>query len=198
LHDDLQQLLLAAKLRLRPLLDADPVQLEEHIERIEELLDECMAASRNLSHELSPSVLQQGTLDKVVEWLGEWFSEKHGLNVAVDTPGELPPTPDHLRVFLFQAIRELLFNVVKHSGNQEARVRLAPQEGCLTIQVEDDGDGFDPSSVERRLHDPEGFGLFNIRERLEALLGRLEIQRATSGGACFRLVIPLAKNTESV
>jgi PAS domain S-box-containing protein len=198
LHDDLQQLLLAVKLRLPVLAGADPKKLPQHVDRLDELIGECMSTSRNLTQELSPPVIQRGSLVEVAEWLGTWFGEKHGLSVAVEAHNELPPMAEHLRVFLFQAVRELLMNAVKHSGSMEARVTLSSQDGNLTVQVEDGGSGFDPQAVEQRLQRPEGFGLFNVRERLEALLGRLEIQCTPEGGACFRLIVPVAEDAESL
>jgi PAS domain S-box-containing protein len=197
LHDDLQQLLLAVKLRLPLLADADADQLRRHVERLDELVGACLSTSRNLTQELSPPIIQYGTLADVVEWLGEWFAEKHGLTVAAEARDEIPPAPEHLRVFLFQAVRELLLNVVKHSRTTEARVCLSFQDACLRLQVEDGGKGFDPHAVEARLQRPEGFGLFNIRERLEALRGRLEIAATPGGGACFRLIVPMAERAES-
>ncbi len=193
LHDDLQQLILAAQLRLPVLADAPREQLLQHLDKIDEILGLCMRTSRSLSHELSPPVLQHGTLQDAIEWLGQWFGEQHGLAVAVRSPGLVPEMPEHLRVFLFHAVRELLFNVVKHSGRMEARVALLSRDGHLSIEVEDDGQGFDPAAVEVRLQRPEGFGLFNIQERLVALGGRMEIGRNPPGGARFRLVLPVAE-----
>jgi len=196
LHDDLQQLLLAAKLRLPVLAQGTAEEQARHVARIDELLGDCLATSRNLSHELSPPILQCGTLSEVMDWLAEWFGEKHGLSVAVRAEGALPPVPEHLRVFLFQAVRELLTNVVKHSGRMEARVELSSYGGNLTVRVEDDGVGCDPEAVELSLERPEGFGLFNIQERLEALGGRLEIDDGPRGGARFRMIVPVAEAAE--
>ncbi|MGM0485732.1 MAG: ATP-binding protein [Planctomycetota bacterium] len=195
LHDDLQQLLLAVKLRLPVLMEADPEQIGQHVSRLDELVGECLSTTRNLTHELSPPILQHGTLPEIIDWLGTWFREKHGLAVAVDTQSELLPLSDHLRVFLFDAVRELLMNAVKHSGSMQVRVTLWSHDARLTIQVEDEGTDFDPRAVEARLQQPDGFGLFNIRERLEALQGRLEIRTAPGGGACFRLIVPVAQET---
>jgi signal transduction histidine kinase len=197
LHDDLQQLLLAAKLRLPVLVEGDPSQLEQHVEKIDALLAECMSTSRNLTQELSPPVLEHGSLPEVLGWLGGWFDEKHGLAVGLDMVGNIPPASEHVRVFLFDAVRELLFNVVKHAGRMEAQVRLSFHGGCFVVEVEDRGEGFDPKAVEARLRNPEGFGLFNIRERLEALGGRLEIGNGSKDGACFRLSVP-SEGTEWV
>ncbi len=196
LHDDLQQLLLAAKLRLPVLAEAEPSQLEQHVEKVDSLLAECMSTSRNLTQELSPPVLEHGTLPEVLGWLRGWFGEKHGLTVGLTAGKNTPEAPEHVRVFLFDSVRELLFNVVKHSGTMEAQVKSSFRSGSFVVQVEDGGDGFDPKAVETRLQKPEGFGLFNIRERLEALGGRMEIDKGARGGACFRLFVP-AEGTEA-
>ena len=175
-----------------------PDQIGQHVQKLDELVGDCLSTSRNLTQELSPPVLHCGTLGETVEWLGLWFGDKHGLTVAVEVIGELAPAPEPLRVLLFQTVRELLFNVVKHSGKMEARVGLSSQDGFLAIQVEDDGEGFDPEVVQRSLKKPEGFGLFNIRERLESLGGRLETESTPHGGACFRVVVPVAEISEAM
>jgi signal transduction histidine kinase len=196
LHDDLQQLLVAASLRLACLAEGAQDERKQEFAKIDALLQDCQMISRDLSHELSPPFLKQGTLADVVAWLAEWFGDKHGLTVAVDAPRAVPAATEHLRVFLFQAVRELLFNAVKHSGSTAARVILSCQDDNLTVQVEDGGICFDPHAVEAHLRRPKGFGLFSIRERLQALGGRLEIERTRQGGACCRLVVPLAGATE--
>jgi two-component system CheB/CheR fusion protein len=191
LHDDVQQLLTAARFRLTVLLKAPADQLEQHGSKIEELLATCLQASRNLSLELSPPVLQQGTLLESIKWLTDWFEEKHKFSVALTAEDALPSAPEPIRLFLFNAIRELLFNAVKHSGKREARVEICFREGCLTVRVDDDGESFDPAEVRRYLETPRSFGLFNIRERLAALDGQMEIHNSPRGGASFWLSVPL-------
>jgi PAS domain S-box-containing protein len=195
LHDQLQQLLMAVRLQLPVLAEVDPPERERHLAKLDGLLVECLTVSRNLTQELSPPILQMGTLPETIRWLGAWFRERHGLNVTVESENGLPETPEHLRIFLFHAARELLFNVIKHSGRLEARVELAGTGGWLTLQVEDQGANFDAQAVEALVERPEGFGVFNIRERLKALGGRLEIEATPRRGACFRLVIPLRKTS---
>jgi signal transduction histidine kinase len=182
LHDDLQQLLLAAKLRLPVLVEGPQDEMERHVGKIDQLLTESLRTSRNLTHEMSPPVLQIGTFTEVMTWLGEWFADKHGLTVSVAAATSLPLVPDHLRVFFFQAVRELLINAIKHARGTQAWIGLSFQDGCLTVQVEDDGTGFDPESVAARMQRAEGFGLFNIQQRLEALGGGLEIRKGSSAG----------------
>jgi len=196
LHDDLQQLLLAVQLRLPALLESPPDTLPQQVERLEELVSECVSTSRDLSHELSPSVLHKGTLVEAIEWLGEWFGKKHGLSVTVKAQDGLPALPEHLRVFYFQAVRELLSNVIKHSSQMEAWVNASRDDESMCLEVEDHGKHFNPHLVRKHLADAEGYGLFNIHERLEALKGQLEIRGRKEGGACFRLRVPLAECVE--
>ncbi len=197
LHDNLQQLLLAARLRLAGVGRGNRGTLHAEIGTVDELLGECLDVSRNLTMDLSPPILHHGAIDEVLEWLGGWFGEKHGLTVTVHAQENLPSVPEHLCMFVFHAVRELLLNTVKHSGAIEAEVSLSSQDGCLTVQVEDRGRGFDPKAVQQHLNRARSFGLFNIQERLEALEGRLEFESAPHGGAQFRLIVPLQVATES-
>ncbi len=197
LHDDLQQLLLAIKMRLAVLTEDHTEKRKQQLEGLDALVDECLNTSRDLSRELSPPVLEHGSLSEVLTWLGAWFGDKYGLTVVVEAPEKSPGTEEHLRVFLFQAVRELLLNVVKHSGKMAARLRLSFRRGELVIEVEDEGERFDPEALKSRLQQLEGFGLFNIQERLEAVGGRLEIEKTPRGGACFRMIAPMAEDAES-
>ena len=197
LHDDLQQLLLAARLRVAYAgRETQGETVRAEIKAIDELLGECMAASRNLTIELSPPILRRGRFPEVLEWLAEWFREKHGLQVALDAVQEMPPIAEHARAFLFQSVREMLFNVVKHAGVSEAKVALCVRGDCLVVQVEDGGRGFDPQAVLRTLDRSESFGLFNVQERLEALEGKLEIESSPGGGTRMRLILPVAATVE--
>ena len=195
LHDDLQQLLIALKMRLRGLAE-DQGGRADQMEKLDELVDECLRTSSNLTQELGPPILQVGGMLDVIQWLGHHFAEAHGMEVAVEAVDELAVVPEHVRVFVFHAVRELLTNVGKHAGTRKARITLSADNGFLVIEVEDDGRAFDPQVVEARLVQPEGFGLFHIRERLEALGGRLDIARGSEGGAHIGLVIPWSQEVE--
>jgi PAS domain S-box-containing protein len=96
----------------------------------------------------------------------------------------------HDRKTTMHALRELLLNVVKHSGQREATIELHRQGANLAVAVQDSGQGFDPQVVEKCLESPESLGLFQIRERLSALGGRLDVRRTPGGGARFQLVLP--------
>jgi NarL family two-component system sensor histidine kinase LiaS len=95
-------------------------------------------------------------------------------------------------VVLFQSVRELLRNSLKHSGGRRIDVRLhAEGEDGIGVEVSDDGRGFDPERLEQSLTGRGAtFGLFNVRERLRNLGGSCDFGEAEGGGARVALRAP--------
>ena len=110
---------------------------------------------------------------------------KHGLTVHLDVGGpiELEST---LRSFLYKAAREMLFNVIKHAGVSEARLRLRRRCGYVCLSVSDKGRGFDT----RELDKVGGAGLLGVREQIKFLGGRMKVRSARDAGSTFHLVVP--------
>ena len=84
-----------------------------------------MRASRSLTAELSPPVLRQGTLADIMRWLIQWMRERHDLEVHAKIDDHVDTQAEEIRALLFEASRELLFNVVKHAGVRQACLELA-------------------------------------------------------------------------
>jgi CheY-like chemotaxis protein len=92
---------------------------------------------------------------------------------------------------LFQSVRELLFNVVKHASTNAARIEMLRQDEHTVIVVSDKGEGFDPEGLWKNDRSAEkAYGLFNIRERLLLLGGDFEIQSRTGNGTTVRISVP--------
>jgi PAS domain S-box-containing protein len=192
LHDHLQQLLVGAKFNLSILQAQLPEKApREMLQQVSGLLDESIAASRSLTAELSPLVLYKGTFAAAMHWLAEWMREKHGLTVRVEADPAVDPQTEEVRVLLFQVVRELLFNVVKHAGTDRAAVRVQRGHGDeVRVVVADEGRGFDPHARDHTNGGATGLGLFGIGERLEPLGGRLDIDSAPGKGARVTIVAP--------
>ena len=126
LHDHLQQLLYAARLSIttinRQVSDKD---LHNLIQALDALLSQCIDESRSVTTELSPPVLYDGGLIQALEWLSRQMQLTHGLLVEVQAEVQAEPEGEDIKVLLFQSVRELLFNVVKHAG---ARYRPGQHE----------------------------------------------------------------------
>jgi len=98
---------------------------------------------------------------------------------------------EETRVMLFRCVRELLFNVVKHARSASARVHLGRTgDGRVRIVVSDQGVGFKPEDLRDLEGNGAGFGLFSLRQRLELLGGRLDVDAAPGSGASFTIIGP--------
>ena len=193
LHDHIQQLLVAAKYRVLSLSEPGDDPVKEGTKEVEELLNQCISASRTLTADLSPPVLQEGGLAASLKWLAEWMVERHGLSVELALGDEISPVLQDVKVLLFEATRELLFNVVKHAQVKSAAVSLrSVNDDELQVAVSDNGIGFDPDTVSMGRATGSGFGLFSIRERMRLIGGQLNISSKPGEGSRFTLTISRA------
>jgi PAS domain S-box-containing protein len=192
LHDNLQQILVATKLQVGMVRQrVNDEQARSALHHIEDLLTRSVDESRSLTVELSPPILYDAGLGRALDWLARRMHQEHNLAVELVTDPEAEPVGDDIRAFLFQAVRESLFNIVKHAGVGEARVTLARTSGNETVlTIEDSGIGFDPDQGTAKNAAAGGFGLFSIRERLEFLGGRMTIHSAAGQGTSVALWVP--------
>ncbi len=198
LHEHFQQLLVGAKYNLdllRP--DTPNVQASEALREVDRVLDQAIEASRSLAVELSPPVLHYAGLPQALEWLAQWMQDRYGLEVEVAADPQTPPLPEELRVLLFHAVRELLFNVVKHAGVDAARVEVGQVDEHLRLAVVDQGKGFDPQRTSMQPQIQGGFGLLTIQERLGFLGGHTEIDSAVGKGTRVVLRLPMPAVAET-
>jgi PAS domain S-box-containing protein len=201
LHDGLQQLLVSAAMNLDRQAARDAQRgADELLLQAKGHLDEAINAARSLSFELFPPVLHGSGLPAALRWLADWMRHQHGLVVQVSADPLANSARKDVRTLLFESVRELLFNTVKHARVDRATIDLSlgPSD-TLRITVEDRGVGFDPATLVDEAKDGQvGWGLFSIRERLMLLGGRFEIESAPGRGTSFRLVAPRDVATHSV
>ncbi len=182
LHDDLQQLLVAAHHKLARLRHRlQDSQLDRMAEDLAHLLADCIRATRSLSVELCPPDLYQHGLVAALHWLARQMNVQHELTVVVESQLAAEPADQSIQILLYQTIRELLFNVVKHAQTDRAWISLNGDGDTLEIEVGDPGIGFDPATLE---HEPaaSGLGLFSIQNRLARFGGRLDLCSAPGSG----------------
>jgi PAS domain S-box-containing protein len=189
LHDHLQQFLVGARMRAAIVSrrTTDPTVLRE-VSLLDELLHQAIQESRSLTAQLSPPILYDAGLGPALEWLGRWIEEKYDLKVLVDLGLNAEPDRPEVRTLLFQAARELLLNVVKHSGAARAQLRLrASDSGVIELSVKDQGRGF---VADKAAPSAGGFGLFSIRQRLDLLGGSVRIESRPGKGTSVSLFVP--------
>lgn len=139
---------------------------------------------------MSPPILHEAGLNAGLQWLARRMADKHGLfiELEVEEPGQLP---DDLKIMLFESIRELLFNVVKHARSRSASVNLRRVDGALQVTVSDQGVGFDPDALARE--PGPGLGLFGVRERIQLVGGALEINSRPTHGSRLVISVPITE-----
>jgi two-component system, chemotaxis family, CheB/CheR fusion protein len=138
---------------------------------------------------LSPPVLEGEGLAEALSWLSTQMAQVYRLHVDLQTAADVPVTDKEMRVLLFQIVRELLVNVFKHAGSDQATVALYQgEEGGLIIRVSDAGRGFDVTAAEARYDG--GFGLFSVRERLGLFGGQMVIDSAPGAGTQITIYTP--------
>lgn len=190
LHDHIQQMLVAAKFRLTVLGRGGDDVVKQATKEVEELIDESILASRSLTAELIPPILQEAGLKEGLQWLARRMADTQGLSVDLEL-NESGPLPEDLKILLFQSVRELLHNVVKHANTQSAVINLRRFDGSLQVTVSDQGSGFDPATMPLAGEGGRGFGLLGIQERLRYMGGTLEIESNPGQGSRFVLSVPI-------
>jgi len=190
-HDDLQQLLVAVLLNIGATKTKNHCHaILKELEGVELMTKKCIDVTRSLASELSPSVLHQCGLSAGLYWLRDWFSEKYGFNLEVCLEEAFIPAED-ISITLFQCVREIVFNALKHSRVMSARLMIASDgEAHVNITINDQGVGFDVGGLSFQDACKGGFGLFSVRERVELVGGEVLIESAPGQGSCFTLRFP--------
>ena len=195
LHDYLAQILALGRIKmsqLRQKLSATEPPVQQLVGEIDNLLEKAGEYTRSLMAKLNPPVLDELGLPSALTWLAKQMP-LHGLMVDVRLAQEQVTLPDDQAVLLFQSVRELLINVAKHAGTDRATVTLkVDPEQDLRIEVQDHGRGFDPIAMEGKSENGH-FGLFSVRERMQAMGGSLDVKSRPGDGTTITMVLPLAK-----
>ena len=199
LHDDLQQLLMAASLNAQVLLMAKTIDKKDEFGRqLVDLIARSATVTRSWTVELSAPVLYERGLAAALQWLAEEMSKLHRVEVTVNASADDNPQAADLRIFFFRAVRELLFNALKYGQASPIRITMQRAESdTLCVVVADEGPGFDPATLATRDFGSGGFGLVNIRQRAALLGGELRIDSAPGCGTRMSLVAPVPTNEKT-
>jgi signal transduction histidine kinase len=115
------------------------------------------------------------------------LAAREGISIAVHATGDRVPVEASVEEHLYRCAQEALHNVVKHAQADRVIVRVrANGDGRLVLEIEDDGDGFDPAAT------PAGhLGLRTMRDRMEQVGGTLEVESESGGGTLVRDTAPV-------
>ncbi|MHB0875544.1 MAG: GAF domain-containing sensor histidine kinase [Anaerolineae bacterium] len=192
LHDGPAQLLASLIMRLRlglRLLDQGNAAARSEIGSLEPLLERTLREVRTMLFDLRPVILEARGLVAAVEEYARRQREE-GFDVRVNVRGESRRLRANAERAIFAIIQEAIGNARKHSGAGGAVVRLFFDDGTLNIEVHDDGGGFDVFAVEADYAARGSLGLLNIRERAEAVEGKLVLRSTPGQGTTVCLSVP--------
>ena len=197
LHEDLQQLLVAARMQLAALCRTqDAAQREAIAREIADVLERSFKLTKSLSVELAPPVLYEHGLAAALEWLAAETAKNYNIEVTVEADSSANPKAADVRIFLFRAVRELLLNSAKHAGGSSIHITMQHRRpDNVRIIVADNGPGFDPNSLDNKRTGSQRVGLLTIRERVSSFGGEFHIHSGPKRGTRITLSLPRGSDT---
>jgi len=189
IHDELGQALTAIKIDLTALVRELPMDNGPAVQRsqsILKLVDETIQSVQRIATELRPGILDDLGLAAAVEWAAEEFESRTGTKCRVSLPdADIAMDPERATA-LFRILQETLTNVARHANATEVKVKLARDNGDLSLEIQDNGQGIG----EQQLLASASLGILGMRERSLLLGGNLTIRGTPGKGTTVRVRIP--------
>jgi signal transduction histidine kinase len=190
IHDELGQSLTAIKIELSSLLFEWPAEQKpsSRVETITTLVDQTIQSVRKISTELRPGILDALGLVAAVEWAAEEFETRTGTKCRVDLPDDALQIDQQQATAIFRILQETLTNVARHADATQVDIRLAREDGRLSLNVQDNGQGI----TEEQISASGSLGILGMRERVSLLGGEFLIAGEPNRGTRVSVRIPFS------
>ncbi|OLF11335.1 sensor histidine kinase [Actinophytocola xanthii] len=192
IHDTLAQGLAGILTQLQAaerVLDERPA-LRRHLGNAMGLARESLTEARRTVHAVEPAVLAEARLPDAIADVARRWAEVNDIPAALTTTGDARPMHAEVEVALLRTAQEALANVAKHARASRVGLTLSYMEDLVTLDVRDDGTGFDPNAKRVNGSGTGGFGLAGMRQRVQRLAGRLEIESEPGAGTAISATLP--------
>jgi PAS domain S-box-containing protein len=186
LHDGLGQLLTTAKLKL----DLMKITSEKSNTVINDTLSILLNAGdeiRRIINDLKPSDVESFGLISSIEILCERIKQASGINIQFTVSSNSYFNDKDNELIIYRIVQEALNNIVKHSLCNKAEIEIINSFETLIISIRDDGNGIDLTKLEQK---GKTFGIYNIKERVKSLNGKLKIESTPGNGFQYYIEIP--------
>lgn len=189
LHDNINAKIAAAKWILEAINTPDKSPEEQNvINRLVDSLADIYDDVRFISHNLVPKDIESKELSVLINQLVVNLNQNQKIKFSYTLKGKDPGLGNEMKIHVYAIVMELVSNIIRHSGCQQAAVSLEFTTDRLNIIVEDDGKGFDVEEVRT------GTGLKNLESRINSVHGQLKVSSSLQKGVTVRISMPLHKS----
>ena len=184
LHDSSGQLLAVIDMQLSTLaqdLRKAAPQFNEQVEETERLVEQLQKEIRTTSYLLHPPLLDEAGLFSALSWYVEGLNKRSNVQITLEIAPNFGRLPRDIELLVFRLVQESLANIYRHSGSETAMIRIARDEGTITVEVQDQGKGIPPEKLVEIQSEGSGVGIRGMRERLRQFSGELRIESGENG-----------------
>jgi two-component system sensor histidine kinase UhpB len=190
LHDEAAQALTSLLVHLRLLERAhEPEKAQQNIQKLRQLTAQALEDVRRVALDLRPTILDDLGLGAALEWRVDEFNQASGVQAKIQIKGLGRRLPRDIELVFYRVGQETLSNIARHAQAQHVSVSLDRENDTISLEVIDDGVGFNPAPL--TVHLPHGLGLLGMRERLATINGSLTIESAPGRGTRVLALAPL-------
>jgi signal transduction histidine kinase len=192
IHDTLAQGLAGILTQLQAAEQAsdEPAVSRRHVANAMDLARESLVEARRTVHAVGPSALAESRLPDAIGDVAKRWSEVNRVEAVLTTTGDARPMHTDVEVALLRTAQEALANVAKHARAGRVALTLSYMEDLVTLDVLDDGVGFLPDAKPAGGSADGGFGLAGMRQRVQRLAGRLDVESEPGGGTAITVTVP--------
>ncbi|MFF1684222.1 MULTISPECIES: sensor histidine kinase [unclassified Streptomyces] len=173
----------------------DPEQARQHLDRAADLARHSLGEARRSVHNLSPAALENASLSEALKKTVAGWSRRTGVRAEFTVTGTAEQLHDEIEATLLRIVEEALSNAARHAHAGRLGVTLSYMAGEVTLDVRDDGRGFDPLELPARTG-TGGFGLDGMRARAERIAGALTVESEPGGGTAVSARVPLVRHDQ--
>lgn len=190
LHDEAAQALTSLLVHLRLLeREHDPQRAQQYLKGLRELTGQALEEVRRVALDLRPTILDDLGLGAALEWRVDEFSKANKVQTTVQIGGLGHRLPRDIELVFYRVGQESLSNIARHANAQNVSVALHRANGVISLEITDDGRGFNPANVPPNT--PRGLGLLGMRERMAMINGSLTIESKPGGGTRILAQAPM-------
>lgn len=195
LHDEMGQSLTAIKLNLAEIEKDDETSkssgFKEMVHETEELVDNLLDQMHHLALELRPNILDDLGLIPALRWYVKQYAKRRNVSVQLKMDDKANRLPPQYETILYRIVQETLNNIAKYANASQVSIRLQNSKDNVTMNIRDNGQGFDLAEVEARPVEKQGIGLLGMHERVSGVRGMMTIRSKPGKGTTLKIVLPL-------